>query len=127
MQVIMKKDELLAVLEKNHKEHLEFFEEANKNYLLKVEEAIQEVSRIFAATKKLDTEPLQISKPQSFSSQYSEAIEMVKFTEEALITLPQKEFRQYVLDKWDWMYNFYASNSAYLSAQSTTTLSSKAL
>lgn len=125
MQVVMKKNELLAVLEKNRLEHVQIFEEASAGYLVKVTAALEVVKKEFEDTKVLNTRPLNLAKPASYEKEYLEAIEMTKLTEEQLITLPQNEFRQYVLDKWNWMGQFGAASFAYVGESTTTALNSK--
>jgi hypothetical protein len=125
MQVLMKKEELLAVLEKNKAEHVAIFNEAVEGYKKSVVAAIVRVEKKWNETNELDVSILHLAQPQSYETQYEEAIEMVKFTQEPVITLGQTEFRQYVLDKWSWMGSFGATSSGYVSPDTVTALNTK--
>lgn len=126
MNVQMHKDKLIDILLKNRTEHVALYNEAVGAYGARVKDTIVDLAAKFGATGDLDLGPLsRLRNPESYESQYTEAIEMLNHTQENNITLTQAEFRQYVLDKWSWVNSFSTSNSAYLSPESTAKLSSK--
>ena len=126
MHVTIEKSKLLAKLKENREEHKRIYEQALVNWEKAVKQNILAVIYEFNAKKHLNLSKItQLSKPVSYVTEYDDAIQLVEWTESDTITLEQREFNQYVLDKWQWMRNFAANSTAYLDEFSNKSLQSK--
>ena len=119
----MERDKILEILKANLETHRTAYEEAWKNYLIAVADTLSEVEAA-VADNVVDFSPLlNLPVPKDYSTEYEEAISMFSYTDDLDIQLTQEEFRRYILDKWNWGRGFLASNSAYLTQSTLTTVS----
>jgi hypothetical protein len=66
---------------------------------------------------------LDLDKPICHLDEYKHIIEMITWHEEEIIGLEVREFNQFILDKWDWQYNFLSTSSVYSSSSSSSSSS----
>lgn len=69
---------------------------------------------------------VHISVPVSYKESYEEALSMLEYEKDDSIELSEKEFKAYVLNKWDWESNFLISNAMYASADTVSAFSGTA-
>lgn len=115
MTTKVKAGELIAQLEENLGKHKIAFEDAQKGYVKKVLEVLDDLTMDIRQKGDIDTSKLhRLSKPTSHEADYLQAIKMLKLQDgDTLIELGWDQFRQFWEDEWDWKQHFVASNSMY--------------
>ncbi len=127
-QIYIKKEELLEKLGEKLKLHKIVYQESLKafkrNYVKYLKTLIKK------ASKNKFTTYLDLIEPKNHEEDYHIAIKMIKMSCRAEIELTDREFKQYILNKWDWMETFkmaYIRNcSASSSSSSCSSLSASA-
>lgn len=114
MPVVVKKDKLLATLMKNREDHQELCQEARNGY---IEEAQKILAKKMERLRKGHAVSLHVTLvvPRDFTDTYDTAIEMLKWSVEDEIKLTGQEFRNLVMNEWDWMDDWLHSNMSYSS------------
>lgn len=114
-ETVVKREELLVILDKNRSAHRAEFEKAIGEYR---EACIMELERWLERAKKgvhfAAYTKLQL--PQDHTKDYDRVIQMVQMHQEPTIRLDEQTFANYVRDEWSWKDQFYtagASNKAY--------------
>lgn len=111
MKTRVKTSEVLEILKRNLAEHKRIVEEATVKYK---EHVIKEMeARLKAAQEGKPVAAFSYNPPTSFATIYRTAIRMFEMCQDETVVLEADEFRQLVLDEWDWMANFLSSNRAY--------------
>lgn len=113
MQAInVKKNDLLAVLQKNRDEHRDIFIEAQTGYR---DAVIAELDSMLADARsgKKIRRSLTLVEPMDQTADYDRVIRMMQMSIDETIQLQEHEFQSYVLDQWQWKKQFNASNSNY--------------
>jgi hypothetical protein len=112
MTSTVKRTELLNKLVENLKEHKIIVKEAKEGYIKKAREAL--TARL-QQLERLEPVNLQftLQQPMDYSEVYETCISMLQWSRDDLVTLAADEFRQLVLDEWDWQENFLTSSSLY--------------
>ena len=103
---------LLLTLKLNLSKHSEIVKEAREGYIKK---AMREVERRLLELRKgrVVTLSFSLSPPVDHSEVYRSAIQMLEWNTEDKIELKADEFRQLVMDEWDWSRSFLVGNSLY--------------
>ena len=111
--VTVKKDELLAKLKENRKNHRKVFEEAIVGYKEKV---VGELRKHLERAKRGERVPhhIQLDTPMDQTPEYDKAITMLEMSIHDEIELTANEFECLVMDRWRWKKQFVASNSIYV-------------
>lgn len=110
----VEKGALLEKLKTNREKHHAAFVEAHKGYreaavleLLKMQNEAIEGKTI---RRHL---PHELDEPQDYTKSYDRIIAMLEMTIEETIEIDQTQFRNYVLDEWDWSEQWAGTNSKY--------------
>lgn len=109
----VKKADLLDTLRTNKAKHEEVYEQAMVKYR---EALIAELVALRAdveAGKQIEHRIKTVA-PLRYTDSYEEAIQMLEWEVGDEVELEQHEFRQYIMDDWNWGQNFRAATSAYL-------------
>ena len=116
------KQQLLEKLKENRNTHRDAFLEAQENYRKLV---IQELDKMLedARNGREIRRSITLPNPQDHTNDYDVIIGMLEFSLDTDIQLDEYQYRNYVLDKWDWKGAFMTSNSAYLSSATIQKLS----
>lgn len=112
-KVKVNKQDLLNKLYENKKIHENEFNELNKQYK---EDVINGLTELLKEAKKLKDDPiicLNLLKPDSYISQYSEIIGMLEMSVDDEFEITQEEYKNYVLNIWSWTQRFDNIKSAY--------------
>lgn len=106
------KDKLLGILRKNRDEYKELYEEAKNGY---IEQAMKRVVGKMELLRNGKAVALQFSLqvPEDYSSTYETAIQMLSMSEDEDVVLNSQEFRNLVMNEWDWMDSWLCSNRSY--------------
>lgn len=118
-QVRIKKDKLLAILQKNRAEHRAIFLEAQKAF-----RAVA-IKRLDAQLKAARTgRPFELANlvslvaPEDHTAEYDRSIQMLEMSVDTEITVDEREFTNYVQDVWNWSRDWAGSNLRYTSKNS---------
>lgn len=114
MKTKIQKSALLEVLLENKQKHVAEFTQAKENYLKVVEEAILKVLEDFKSTHVVNYNPIAtLRSPRSHEDEYNTAIAMLNYNVDEEIELEEHEFKELVLDQWQWQQEFKFTNSTY--------------
>ena len=120
-EVKVKKERLLDILQENRKRHRKIFEKAIAGYR---EEVILHLDFALEAAKngeKIIT-TVRLIQPQDHTADYDRVIGMLDISVDDEIVIDDIQYRQFVLDKWDWSERFSSSSSSYSSSSSKSDL-----
>jgi hypothetical protein len=113
MNITVATSELKSILEKNLVTHDNDYEEAKVAYqkacITELESMLSEVRK----TGKLKRTVIKAPKPVRYSKEYRMAIRMLELHQQESITLPPKEYTQFVEDQWQWSRDFTANTLSY--------------
>lgn len=117
-KVTITRTRLLATLVANRAKHKTEYLEAMEGWHKRVKLSALDFADYVENTpvQKISFQSLAAvreDKPRSYLQAYDEAVELFKWDEVEQVELTMSEFRNYVLDKWDWKEAFaatYASN-----------------
>ena len=113
MQTVkVKKADLLRILKKNRAEHRSIFEEASEAFRKEVIKVLDKRLADAKADKRIRLR-IDMTQPMDQTSEYDQAIAMCEMSVDDEIELSHEDFRNYVLDKWNWRDQFIASNRNY--------------
>ncbi len=117
-QVIVKKADLLTVIEANREKHRHVFLEAQGNYRRM---AIEELERTLedARRGKRFNRILTLEAPQDMTKHYDRVIGMLKAHTEPTIEVTAIEYRNYVQDDWNWSQTWANNTRQYASHPDT--------
>jgi hypothetical protein len=114
MNVKVRREDLIKVLETNKTSHLENYKIAYEGYR---KECIEVTEKALEQVKNLNKEPpahfYLPTKPENHASSYDSMITKSKMSVEQEITLSDVEFEKYVMDNWEWKREFDAISSKY--------------
>ena len=111
--ITVRKTDLLAALRENRGGHRAAFEAAQEGWRATI---IEELDRRLAdarAGRRVDSR-FMIPEPEDHTTDYDRVIRMVEMEVNDTIAVPEHDFRCYVMDDWDWMASWTASNSGYV-------------
>jgi hypothetical protein len=111
--VKVKRNELLAVVEKNRETHRAFFEKACVGYRKEFVTRLDAMLTDAKAGKRI-RQHVGLVEPMDQTKDYDRVLTMLKMSTEDVIELSQSEFAQYVMDDWQWKAQFTATNSNYV-------------
>lgn len=112
-EVTIDKNALALQLLENRKKHESDFNEAERKYRQK---AISELEKRLAHIKaggEIDL-VFNLPVPREYLSSFDDAIKMLEWEQNETVTLTESDFRQYVMNKWEWTRHFIAGTSAYI-------------
>lgn len=121
---------LINTLEVNRDKHLKAYERAKKGWEKLLQRELETKLKVLtrrpgaAVVRAIktngqsegDLSRIINQKPTNYLGEYDEAIEMLKFADNATIELDQEQYRAYVKDEWSWKTHWEASNTAYAAA-----------
>ena len=115
-KIKVSKQTLIDKLKENKETHIIEFEKMYDEYQ---KEVIVELSKLLKVAKKTErfTEikaKIYLAPPTSYVDDYQTAIDMLEFSIDSEIYITQREFEQYVQNKWSWSGTFELSKTMYL-------------
>jgi len=119
------KDALLAKLRENRERHAKIVEEAQAGYVKEAQQAIGE-KLVELKLKKIASLYFGLHPPIDHTEAYDTVIEMLDMSTDDHIVLNSSDFRNLVMDEWEWKDDFLVANSGY-SASALTEAKSKGL
>jgi hypothetical protein len=137
--------DLVRIIGENRGAHNEVFKAATQGYYEKLREELENKKTLAKKYSKLVSKQLKTltefdisrdwkdisktaselnylttKKPVSYEEDYTIALRKLELMRATEIALTEKEFRQYVLNDWDWSQEFYTNNSNYVSGSLAT-------
>jgi len=112
MNVTCKTSEVLARLQDNRGKHAKIVAEAREGY---IKAAQAELEKRLAKIRegKIVGLTFQLSLPKDCTGAYDTVIEMLQSHQSETIELSATEFRQLMMDQWDWSHEFLYTNAMY--------------
>ena len=104
--------DLVKKLTENRAEHVSIVEESRKGFREKAVIALQGALAQLIDGQVVDLN-FRLFPPHDQTSQYDTAIEMLTANLQKTVILTSTEFRNLVMDEWDWSDNFLISNRVY--------------
>jgi hypothetical protein len=112
--VKVNKNDLLTKLKANREIHSTEYAEMKEEYRLSAVKGLQKMVR--DAKKGNIKLSLQISKPTNYTDEYDEIIGMLEMSVEDTFVITQEEYKQYVLNIWNWSASNNLMKTSYLSS-----------
>jgi hypothetical protein len=116
--IIMQKAQLTGILTENRNKHRKVFLEALSGYrrqaIAELEKSLEE-----ARKGKRIRRTITLVEPQDMTKAYDTTLAMLAHHQENTIEITREEYRNYVLDEWQWSSQWSASNRAYTSSASS--------
>ena len=111
--VKINREKLLEKVKENRENHHAVFERAVVVYKAKV---IEELEAMLAVAKEglRVKRSISLTEPVDMTREYDQVIAMLEMSVDEEIELTNREFAQYVLDRWSWKGQFAASNRQYV-------------
>lgn len=106
------KDKLLTIIKENRTKHRAIFEEAYDGFYKALVAQLDKMKEAALAKKKISMY-VGLTEPVDMTSEYDEVIQMLELTTDDSIVLDQRQFKNYILDEWNWKGQFITANSAY--------------
>lgn len=113
--IVVKKAELLSILEKNRDAHRAIFEEALEGFRKRVIERLDEMMAQAKANKRVDMY-VGLQQPEDHTKEYDTVIAMLKMDLGEVAELNFHDFANYVNDDWGWRSQFLTTNAMYSSS-----------
>lgn len=111
------KDELLKKLEENRTTHRATFEAAMVVYQEKMTELLGTLISRARDGKIIPHRALyDLPMPEDHTKEYDLAIEMLQMETRDVLIISEQEFRQYVLDLWEWSQSFTSNTRSYVAS-----------
>ena len=105
-------DEVLIELKKNREEHLKLYAEAKEGYLKKAADQLKNNLEKIEAGEFVSVN-VHLSVPECHVSVYDTAIKMMEMSVKKEIELTSSQFRQMIMNEWDWLGSWVNSNAGY--------------
>ena len=108
VNVVALKDKVVA----NRATHRAEFEKALVGYRLRLMAELEIRIEDLRAGRAVD-QYIRIPVPEDHTGDYDQIITMLEMSEDPVVVIDYRTFRQYVMDEWDWKAGFTATNSTY--------------
>jgi hypothetical protein len=109
--VTVDKAKLIETVEKNKEFHAKEYEETWAEYVKAIRKALDVVAEQARDNVVNLAELNSLPKPRSYVDDYEEALEILRWEVGEQVELDRDEFKNYVLDDWNWKAGFETSKS----------------
>jgi hypothetical protein len=113
LSVSIKKEDLVKALTSNKEEHIHTFKQAREAFQAAMVKELERRLEDAMAGRAVD-HIIHLSKPTHHEKDYDRVLKMLEMTDQDSITLTEKQFNQYVLDRWDWKGQWVGTTSCYV-------------
>lgn len=113
--VKISKGKLLTKLRENRDSHLKQYEEAISGWQEEVRKGLSVLLQNATTGESFSTF-LNLPEPKSYTLDYDEIISQIEWNEEDHIELSHSEFKQFILDDWNWKHDFAGATAMYSKA-----------
>lgn len=112
-KVTISKQKLIDVLTFNRTMHIADYQAALVEWEKQYAKALRRELRANVESK---TGSVYLEKPVSYQNSYDTALRMLDLALEAEFVLTERQFRQYIMDEWDWKDRFVSNTMSYSSS-----------
>jgi hypothetical protein len=114
--VIVHRDRLRQALTENRLRHETNWKEAHARWRVDLADQLTWAAVELADGGKVNLAGIlkEHQEPENHTEDYDRVLAMLDFSDTDQITLTQGDFRNYVLDEWDWKTRWNLSNAKYL-------------
>lgn len=112
MKINVDRIELVNILYNNRSNHKTKVEKALQGYRAKCLEILEERAEMIRKGQKPNMY-IHLQEPIDQTDDYDSVIGLLEMSKDKTIELSEHDYRNYVLDKWEWSQKFSATNSAY--------------
>lgn len=110
--ITVNKEKLIVTLEKNRHDHRQKFEGALTGYRKAAIAAFEKRLERIKAGKSFDLY-VSLTEPKDQTKDYDRVIQMLKWDVADTVELTEKQFANYVQDRWDWTDRFSETEQMY--------------
>jgi hypothetical protein len=110
--VMVRKDELVEIVQKNRQQHGEVFEKAYAKFMQAVERELELRLHRIRRGKNVDL-LIRLPEPRNMTESYDRALQMLEMETRDEVELSEQEFQQFVQDDWTWKREFATTASVY--------------
>ena len=110
--VMVRKEELIEVLQKNRGRHGEVFEKSYKKFMRAVESELEGRLERIRRGKAVNLH-IRLPEPKDMTDSYDRALQMLEMETRDEIELSEQEFQQFVQDDWTWKREFVSTAASY--------------
>jgi len=103
--VRIEKSTLIELLQKNKDSHVGTFNESTEEYIKRVQEWHDKQYKRGLNGKEMEVN-FSITKPFSHIEDYDKVLTMLRLSVDTVFALSEREFENYVMDKWSWSNGF---------------------
>ena len=109
------KNRVLTALKENKEKHVRAFETAMEKYWVAVRKALKELCAKAEKETLSEKDILgwRLPRPKNYAPEYEVAIKMLEMASDDDVTLTEVEFRQYIMDEWEWKHQWDTVVSTY--------------
>jgi hypothetical protein len=108
----VQKAELLETLKTNLIKHETEYKAARLGYRNALTSKLSDMLSQIEVGKEVETK-IDLPKPRNHGSDYTRVIRMLEMSIGDSITINEEQFRQYVMDDWDWRQDFTTTVTRY--------------
>lgn len=109
--VTLNKTDVLKTMKENRAKHENIYKEACIGFLAEVQKIMSSRQNDAAKIREID----ELESPVSYLGHYDEVIEMLAMSIDDKVVLSHSDFKQYMMDRWNWQDSFLNSNAKYSS------------
>lgn len=108
----LKRDKLLEILKENRAKHIKAFDLAVEHRRMDVIEKLPMLLKEFEL-KTRDLERIDFPLPKSSETEYNTIIRKMELDVRETIELDDRQFQNWVMDRWVWSDNFMRTSATY--------------
>lgn len=118
--VHIEKAKLKDIVAQNREKHLAEYKAGKAAFKVLVLEKLDDLrARVQTNDDFSATELVRLQAPASHEKDYDRVLRMLDLEEDAVITLDDEAFRNFVMDEWAWTEHFTATNKLYRDSVTT--------
>lgn len=110
--VRVRADEIREIVQRNREQHEKIFREAIDGYRKECEKLLQEHIESLR-DGKIRKVAIALPFPENHMRDYDRVIKMLELSTEKEIELSESDFASYVMDDWEWKWQFIRANMPY--------------
>ena len=110
--VMVRKEELVEVLQRNRERHGGVFEESYEKFIKAVESELEARLARIRRGKSVELH-IRLPEPRNMTESYDRALQMLEMETRDEIELSEQEFQQFVQDDWTWKREFVSTAASY--------------
>lgn len=111
-EVTIKKDDALRIIRQNKEDHKKIYEDGMVGYKQELKEILEKKMALLEKGEYASPH-IRISPPSIHIEEYNSVIKMLELSVDEEVTLDSRQFRELIMDKWNWQRDFLKSNAKF--------------